>query len=221
MTRAEAVKILKGIAEEAGAYPSAVSYVASDEDVEALNMAIAALKQLSLPKIIIRQGEQEPCEYKRTDKHTGTHACDCISRQDAIEAVASRDETNGTVKVFTGRQVNEILAGLPSKTDGDLISRKDAIEALDQDVMGGLNYRRILRLLPSTDRPKGQWVDDDEQQILMKKFIEKGENWKVCNICGAGMRVGAKYDTDEQYHDFFHNFCPNCGSYNGGEKYEV
>lgn len=39
---------------------------------------------------------------------------DLISRQDAIEAIASRDETNGTVKVFTGRQVNEILASLPS-----------------------------------------------------------------------------------------------------------
>lgn len=43
MTKKEAVKILKGIAEEAGAYPSAVSYVASDEDVEALIMAIEAL----------------------------------------------------------------------------------------------------------------------------------------------------------------------------------
>ena len=111
----------------------------SEEVEEALDMAIAALKQLSLPKIIIRQGEQEPCD-KRTDKHTETHACDCINR------------------------------------------------------------------------PKGEWVDDDEQQILMKKFIEKGENWKVCNICGAGMRVGAKYDTDEQYRDFFHNYCPYCGA---------
>ena len=39
---------------------------------------------------------------------------DVISRADAIEAVASRDETDGTVKVFTGRQVNEILSALPS-----------------------------------------------------------------------------------------------------------
>lgn len=39
---------------------------------------------------------------------------DLISRQDAIEAIASRDETNGTVKVFTGRQVNEILESLPT-----------------------------------------------------------------------------------------------------------
>lgn len=39
---------------------------------------------------------------------------DIISRADAIEAIASRDETDGTVKVFTGRQVNEILTALPS-----------------------------------------------------------------------------------------------------------
>ena len=39
---------------------------------------------------------------------------DLISRADAIEAIASRDETDGTVKVFTGREVNEILSELPS-----------------------------------------------------------------------------------------------------------
>jgi len=39
---------------------------------------------------------------------------DIIRRQDAIEAVASADETDGTVKVFTGRQVNGILSALPS-----------------------------------------------------------------------------------------------------------
>lgn len=40
---------------------------------------------------------------------------DLISRADAIEAIASRDETDGTVKVFTGREVNEILSALPSE----------------------------------------------------------------------------------------------------------
>lgn len=39
---------------------------------------------------------------------------DLIRRADAIEAIASRDETDGTVKVFTGREVNEILSALPS-----------------------------------------------------------------------------------------------------------
>lgn len=38
---------------------------------------------------------------------------DTISRQGAIEAIASKDETDGTEKVFTGRQVNKILSELP------------------------------------------------------------------------------------------------------------
>lgn len=42
---------------------------------------------------------------------------DLISREDAIEAIASRDETDGTVKAFTGREVNEILSALPSAVE--------------------------------------------------------------------------------------------------------
>lgn len=54
MTRAKAAQICQ-----------AIKFILDREDYseeveEALNMAIAALKQLSLPKIIIRQGEQEP-----------------------------------------------------------------------------------------------------------------------------------------------------------------
>ena len=37
-----------------------------------------------------------------------------IDLDDAIEAIASRDETDGTVKVFTGREINKILSDLPS-----------------------------------------------------------------------------------------------------------
>ena len=39
---------------------------------------------------------------------------DLISRQAAIEEVARRDSTDGTVKVFGGREIAEILNGLPS-----------------------------------------------------------------------------------------------------------
>ena len=39
---------------------------------------------------------------------------DYISRSDAIEAVASADVTNGTVKVFSGLEVIDILKALPS-----------------------------------------------------------------------------------------------------------
>ena len=39
---------------------------------------------------------------------------DVNRRADAIEAVASADETNGTIKVFSGLEVIDILKALPS-----------------------------------------------------------------------------------------------------------
>lgn len=71
MTRSEAAKICQSIIflMDKEDYSEAVE--------EALNMAIATLKQLSLPKIIIRQGEQEP---------TAEYSSDVISRQAAIDA---------------------------------------------------------------------------------------------------------------------------------------
>ena len=39
---------------------------------------------------------------------------DLISRQDAIEEIARRDTTDGTVKVYSGREVCDILNALPT-----------------------------------------------------------------------------------------------------------
>ena len=64
MTKAEAIELLRELS----------NFVATPPETdEAVNMAIKAL-------------EQEPCD-KRTDKRTGTHECDCISRQAAIDAL--------------------------------------------------------------------------------------------------------------------------------------
>ena len=133
--------------------------------------------------------EQEP---------TAEYSSDVISRQAAIEAVHSyfKDKLDGWPTEET-EEGYEVYCDM------------DKIDALLSD---NKYLTKRIDAIPSADRPKGHWVDDDEQQILMKKFIEKGENWKVCNICGAGMRVGAKYDTDEQYRVFFHNYCPYCGA---------
>ena len=75
----------------------------------------------------------------------------------------------------------------------DLISRQDAIDALSEDVMGGLNYGRILQSLPSADRLTGEW-----KQISLAKIYECSEcgrmvmtgdieAYKFCHSCGARM----------------------------------
>lgn len=66
--------------------------------------------------------------------------------------------------------------------------------------------------LGKADRPTGHWIEDEKQNVLMRKFIEKGEVWRVCSVCGAGLMIGAEYETDKYYHETFHNYCPNCGA---------
>ena len=68
MTRARAIELLKGI-QFCCDFDDCTNAWDCDECVDAFNMAIEALS-----------------ENKRTIKCTETHACDCISRQDAIEA---------------------------------------------------------------------------------------------------------------------------------------
>ena len=68
----------------------------------------------------------------------------------------------------------------------DLISRQAAIDALR--------------------------IEDKGQQTLMQNFIERGEVWRVCSVCGAGHMIGHKYESDKAYHETYHNFCPKCGA---------
>jgi hypothetical protein len=118
----------------------------------------------------------------------------------------------------------------------DVISRQGAIDAVNKNrdsvFHDSVHYEDAvydISNLPSAqvekayelgkaDRPTGHWIEDEKQNVLMRKFIEKGEVWRVCSVCGAGHMIGHKYATDKAYHDMHHNFCPNCGSYNGGEN---
>ena len=79
---------------------------------------------------------------KRTEERTETHACDCISRQSAIEAYGDWYVEEGTAEGFIGT-VKQLLEGLPSaqpdacentceiaRKSNDMISRQSAIEAI-------------------------------------------------------------------------------------------
>ena len=72
--------------------------------------------------------------------------------------------------------------------------------------------RKAFKALQSAEPKKGRWIEDKGQQTLMQNFIERGEVWRVCSVCGAGHMIGHKYECDKAYHETYHNFCPNCGA---------
>lgn len=113
--------------------------------------------------------EQEPCEDKRTDKHAEMHACDCINRQAAIDALE--------------REQSLIERPTTETRWFDLGLRKA------QDV---------LSELPSAqpERPKGEWIATEYDTI---KCGECGIVYssalyprKYCPNCGADMREANK-----------------------------
>ena len=106
----------------------------------------------------------------------------------------------------------------------DLISRQAAIDALrkmqtykmfsgdDMLLIDQAGAQTELMQLPPIQPKRGKWIEDKGQQTLMQNFIERGEVWRVCSVCGAGHMIGHKYASDKAYHDRHHNFCPNCGA---------
>lgn len=133
---------------------------------------------------------------------TDTHECELIERAEAQVAImfAARRYTVAHEAHGVGHVV----------WSDELISVNDAMQSL-RDVQTYVSYGNSERL-----RPKGEWIVDEGQQVLMQDAIADGEDWKVCSVCGCGFMVGHKYNTDTAYHKTFHNFCPNCGAYMRG-----
>jgi rubrerythrin len=168
MTREEAIAILT---------ETQVVYFApkgKEKAQEALDMAIEALS----------------AETTATNTEKSSNCGDLISRADAIEAVASADETNGTIKVFSGLEIIDMLNALPS---ADTVSR-EFYEATIK-VNHGLAKENIelKEQIESADRPSGEWIFNGDGK-------EHGKSWFICDQCGQSL---------------FHktNYCPNCGTY--------
>ena len=104
---------------------------------EAVTMAISAL-------------EQEPCD-------------DAISLADAKEIIARNDSTNGSIAVFTGKQVQQMLDTLPRIMTkpiecDDAISR-EAVLGLFYDLEN--LYERIKQLPSVQPSRKGHWIETE------------------------------------------------------------
>ena len=145
------------------------------------------------------------------------------------------------------QQLKDLGYGLGEKprTDGNAISRKEAIDAAKHAWAKGLEPSQYIEDLPSVHPkfPKNWWKTDhgymwlcphcglpvhsDFEECLRcgikrqsakpeqkngkwkRKIVDSGYNadW-ICSECGYRLKT-----------DFVnYNFCPNCGSYNGGEQ---
>ena len=159
---------------------------------------------------------------------------DTISRTDAIDVVkkntfrltfAEEQNCEGRVAWSADAVYSDVIEGalreLPSAQPNlqptcnqlatDCISRAAAIDAhceLCED-RGRCNGDicpdvEVFRLLPSAqpERKKGKWILECDAE-------GEGDNLYRCPECGCNYSC-QEYDIP--------NFCPNCGSYNGGES---
>ncbi len=137
------------------------------------------------PSWYARKNEQSRQAEQNSNEIQNQLATDSISRRAAITAI-DNCECDG-----------EDSCGQP------WIYKENAVEAIE-----------MVEPLPPAqpERIKGHWIESNGLNILMKKFIEKGETWRMCDKCGAGFMIGYQYECDKLYHETFHNFCPNCGA---------
>ena len=90
----------------------------------------------------------------------------------------------------------------------DAVSRQAAIDAvIKRDANCGIDSAEVLKDLPSAEpeRKTGRWIKDSDVAF----------HWK-CSECGSYLFWDkTKYFLREEDKPIF---CPNCGSYNGGEE---
>lgn len=92
----------------------------------------------------------------------------------------------------------------------DTISRSDAIEQIQTWAVNLINPKMlsredaiyILESMPTAqpEQKKGEWINRS-LNILYPAF----ERY-TCSVCGK--------------HSYSYDFCPHCGSYNGGENHD-
>lgn len=104
------------VEEDQLAHNWAISIIESLPSAETHGVCLDLIRREDAIKVISNRicDNKWVCECAINSLPSAEPQGDLISREDAIEAVASADATDGTVKVFTGRQVNGILSALPS-----------------------------------------------------------------------------------------------------------
>lgn len=188
MTREEAAKICQSIKfmMDKDDYSEAVE--------EALDMAIAAL-------------DQEP---------TAEYSSDVVSRQAAIEAICE----DGTM--FERQGQYSITMAERKQRDTDILDALPSAQPFTAEqiqTMQELESAQVEKAyeLGKADRPTGHWIENAQEYYEM--INEKGggvdENTPYFTDDIACSECLAKFSVIDNETERF-DFCPNCGSYNGG-----
>lgn len=176
-------------------------------------------------------------EHEALDMAIETLRQETVSRETYDHEFNLRKEFE--MKVF---ELEKKIAEQEGRPKGDLISRAEAIDALryaqhrftvadeaggmgsvkwSEDVIYFAAAERVLTELPSADRPRGEWVNDEHDMPTIEpkrgRWIkdiceyDRAYHFK-CSVCGEWNGLSVEEWNWEP------NFCPNCGADMRGEK---
>lgn len=104
--------------------------------------------------------------------------------------------------------VGQAIADAPTiESSGDLISRETligAIEKCGEDKVYSQALIETIKALPSADRPKGEWIDEDGDNVPLDKDGCPLRSC-YCNQCHEWLVASDEYGVNG-------NFCPSCGA---------
>ena len=113
---------------------------------------------------------------------------DPISRDDAIKAFEKEKQK--------AKEIRDDFAKFPDSVFEQSIFN-EAVKAWRTAI-------NIVKKLPTIERKKGKWIETDDGW---------DGTYYVCSECGCPWTL-----IDGEPEDNGMNYCPNCGSFNGGEE---
>ena len=194
------------------------------EEAKVLTIAIEALKR-EQPDEWCTDCKEYDTEKKCCPRFNKVirEAMKRIPHDDGTLEVKVEDATKvGRVLISDDKHSGGLYYPDEDEPQGDLISRAEAIEALryaqhrftvadeaggmgsvkwSEDVIYFAAAERVLTELPSADRPRGEWIDED------------GTYYANCSECG--------YQMDTRQERGYFRFCPNCGADMKGDQNET
>ena len=115
----------------------------------------------------------------------------------------------------TKEAIDMAIEALKAKTDGDLISRQDAIDAVDRvdeahmrlkgrPMLGWCTLLDEIESLPSAEPKTGEWIQKDMyadrfcSECDYAVWDSEAEEYNFCPNCGADMRCGESDERREE-----------------------